>query len=635
MLCIGIVCSASAASKDTAASQAFRLELALHWAPILYQDVDCTGSGGMGGRGDYITAINYDGEWNTLNNWENATKHPLTAHAYFSVVETGTHWYIVYAFYHPRDWADSWFDTEHENDLEGLLTIVERPNGMGMGRLLGVITVAHNDFYSFTPLGSPLKKGQEDIDGVLHMEKWRGRPHMKIAQQSKGHGLKAWPKYEIKGGDGVVYYPSKSRAEEPSHTNDRLVLYKLVDIFEAGGLWERRFKSETFAEYGKFAGDNGGKNKAHAPWKWDDNDDGRELLGGELGVDPAKIARIYFSGWGAFDMSYVWNPYLNIKSNGSMMKPLTFVPPHTRGDRDFDGNGPKIECMAYMDVQPERIAVRVYMKAQEWKNARPKKDYTTAEGWSPWTVAYRAPRGCMITHVGCSLSPAHIAYVDTDHETDWFQRSPGSFVQSFQFIGDTKGDEAGTRTMVEVRFNHLKIETKPASSRIGKKTCKRQKKTNKEVVIRQSSSITTGPSHARLLAGDWEIHTDDWTLLKASYSTRIVNNGQGVDLDITWEAIELQKNKNYRSGDTHIQSRRTIRIWQKSPNDSLLAVGIVRGGRGELLKYVRGETHGWHTYSNIGNIVSPSISFDGRGRNDKERQGFSGILEWSVKLAEK
>jgi len=252
-------------AKDSAYSSEFRLELAYRWAPIHYQDVDRTGSDGMGGRADYITAIDLDGEWNTLNNWENAARYPLTAHGYYSVVETDSHWYIVYAFYHPRDWTDVKLGPidkikarDHENDLEGLLAIVKRPNRSGgdrFGQLLGIITVAHSDFYSFVPRGSPLRNGREDIDGTLEMEMWDGRDHPKTAQESKGHGLKAWPKVKIEGGDGVVYYPSRRKAEEPEHPNDRRVLYKLVDIFDTGGLWSRRENRETFASYGKFRGD--------------------------------------------------------------------------------------------------------------------------------------------------------------------------------------------------------------------------------------------------------------------------------------------------------------------------------------------------------------------------------------------
>ena len=84
---------------------------------------------------------------------------------------------------------------------------------------------------------------------------------------------------KFEGGDGLIYYPS-SLALEPAHPNDRDSSYKLVNIFEIGGLWDQRSNANTFALFGIFLSDNGaGKNKAHAPWAWDDEDDGIQFQG--------------------------------------------------------------------------------------------------------------------------------------------------------------------------------------------------------------------------------------------------------------------------------------------------------------------------------------------------------------------
>lgn len=98
-----------------------RAELALRWAPVHYQDVDATGAHALGGRADYLTAVDFDGDLNGRNNWDRAGQSgtSLAAHVYYSVVETSTHWYITYLFFHPRDWTDHpFFETEHENDGE-------------------------------------------------------------------------------------------------------------------------------------------------------------------------------------------------------------------------------------------------------------------------------------------------------------------------------------------------------------------------------------------------------------------------------------------------------------------------------------------------------------------------------------
>lgn len=107
----------------SASRPADRAALALHWAPVHLQDVDATGRHSLGGAADYITRYDFDGDLDARNNWDNASRpaFPLTAHAYHSVTETESHWFIIYMFFHPRDWADSFFSTEHENDSEGLL----------------------------------------------------------------------------------------------------------------------------------------------------------------------------------------------------------------------------------------------------------------------------------------------------------------------------------------------------------------------------------------------------------------------------------------------------------------------------------------------------------------------------------
>lgn len=283
----------------------FDQDLAYRWAPIHYQDSDSSDY-----DADYLTAVNYDGDWDALNNWEHQDDNlaNLKGKMYYSVVETSTHWFLVYSFYHPRDWSDIIFDSTHENDMEGALLAV-RKNGTTYGQLDAMVTVFHNDFYSFTPSGSPLLSGQESIDGPVIMRTYNGYAHPTTFQEAKGHGAKAWNGSGFPGGDGVIYYPSLTTAEVPSSGNDSSVLYQLVDTFTLGGLWDHRYNSLTFASWGTFRGDNGDDNAAHTAWAWDDWNDGGSLLGGELANDPAKLVAIYFSNLGSFSRTYLRNTY--------------------------------------------------------------------------------------------------------------------------------------------------------------------------------------------------------------------------------------------------------------------------------------------------------------------------------------
>ncbi|MCA9218297.1 MAG: hypothetical protein KDB27_34750, partial [Planctomycetales bacterium] len=301
-------------------------EIAYRWAPIHYQDVDQgTSDEGLRGRADYITSVDYDGNWNTADNWNNLEAktdgnnwtYPLIPTVYYSVTETETHWFVLYAFFHPRDWeADAvcfQCDT-HENDMEGVLTIVRRPSAQQsdrFGELEGMITVAHNDFFSFAPANSRFLNGEEDIDGelTLSLHSSDSRYHPVTGQQARSHAVKAWPYVDIEGGDGIRYIPSTLEADEPRHPNDRSVRYQLTDILGDDGLWSHRFDAATFSRFGVFHKTVGNAGAARAPWAWDDHNDNAILHGGELAFDPALLTSIYFSNLGEFSRDYTNNFY--------------------------------------------------------------------------------------------------------------------------------------------------------------------------------------------------------------------------------------------------------------------------------------------------------------------------------------
>jgi hypothetical protein len=306
-----------AASELVASDAAARAQLARRWAPVHFQDVDQTGSHALGGAADYITSYDFDGNLNARDNWDRAgnTAFPLRAQAYYSVVETSTHWFLVYMFFHPRDWTDSIFDSEHENDAEGVMLAVRR-NSTTFGQLQAAVTVAHTNFFSYVPAGSSWTSGGESVDGGLQLMTLSDGGHPVTAQQAKGHGLKARPDYDIEG-DGVVYFPSLTTAEVPSGPDDRQVSYKLVDILASGGLWAQRANTSLFASFGTFAGDSTGgcgsgfagcsTNSANAPWGWDDGNDGPQR--GALASDPAGLVRSYFSIPEAVSTTYTFNPF--------------------------------------------------------------------------------------------------------------------------------------------------------------------------------------------------------------------------------------------------------------------------------------------------------------------------------------
>ncbi|MEV8395749.1 MULTISPECIES: hypothetical protein [unclassified Streptomyces] len=281
-------------------------DLAYRWAPVHYQD-----SSANYYTADYLAPVNYDGDWNTLNNWDNldANTARLTGTVYYSVAETATHWYITYAFFHPRDWKDYPLNLfSHENDMEGQVEVV-RKDGSEYGTLQAVVTLAHDNFYSYTPPGSPFTNGRESIDGSVVMQNHDGAAHPTSFQEARGHGAYAWNGGEFPGGDGIVYKPSRTGGSVPTGGNDRDARYGLVDLTASDSLWGRRNNTETYASWGVFRGDNGKDNSARAPWTWDDMNDGSDLQAGTLVTDPAYLVSKYFGNTGDLSLTYLRNPY--------------------------------------------------------------------------------------------------------------------------------------------------------------------------------------------------------------------------------------------------------------------------------------------------------------------------------------
>lgn len=281
-------------------------ELAAFWAPVLYHDTDSTSY-----QSDFLAPIDFDGDWVGNNNWENMPRYPanLVGTAYYSVVSTRTHWFILYGFFHPRDWNDDAAGTDqHENDMEGALEVVRR-DGSPFGVIEAVITVVHNDFYSYRTPGTPYVGGRQTVDGSILMVDHLGTTRPSLMQAAKGHPITNWRGGNMPGGDGIVYYPAGS-GSVPTGGNDRNAGYGLVDIMGAGGLWAHRGDGNTFSSFGTFRGDTFGQNKANAPWGWDDRGDGADLQRGLLATDPARLVEAYFNGTGDFDLTYLQNPYL-------------------------------------------------------------------------------------------------------------------------------------------------------------------------------------------------------------------------------------------------------------------------------------------------------------------------------------
>ncbi len=281
----------------------FYEDLARHYAPVIYQ--------GAATDQDFITRVNFDGDWVGNNNWENQPTGDLSAYVYYSVIETETHWFIFYSLFHPRDYEPHPCEQGgcHENDLESIQLAVLK-DGSTYGRLQAMETLAHNDIYLY-PLDEAVGPGYLKVDGPLQVED--GRPVIFV--ETYGHGIRGRPVGMRKG---TVIYRVGEQAERPSDINDEAT-YALRPIYD--DLWQRRhqvgpgrlFDRPFF--YGldlipaAFDGDNWGADKANTPWGYAQARDFK-LHVGDWFLDPAKAMSFHATFPQPFSHRYLFNPYL-------------------------------------------------------------------------------------------------------------------------------------------------------------------------------------------------------------------------------------------------------------------------------------------------------------------------------------
>jgi hypothetical protein len=175
---------------------------------------------------------------------------------------------------------------------------------------------------------------------------------------------------------------------------------------------------------------------------------------------------------------------------------VTFTPPKVgRGDADFDGNGPIVTTRVSLITTPQTVQATIFMQARETKS-----DWTEASGSETFSL-YTADPGWKIDGVHGEQFHTH-SYIDSNHSTDSFDRGSGGLVKRFEYVGDTDGDEAGTRTQVKVIFNQLKIEVTKTENCISPRTVQsllQQKRMLHRDLITERSLLRLEPGIRRLI----------------------------------------------------------------------------------------------------------------------------------------
>lgn len=281
-------------------------ELAERYAPVIYQ--------GAASDADYITAVDFDGDWIGNNNWENQPSGDLSAYVYYSVAETNSHWFLFYSLFHPRDYTEELCEESdgcHENDMESLQVVVAK-DGTSHGRLQAMLTLAHSHIYLY-PADDSVRKGALRPDGRVQLVD--GHPAVWV--EIYGHGIYGRPAILV---PGKITYRVGDRAEMPEGIRDDDVSYKLLSIYDT--LWQHRAEIEPgqmfdvpFDYHGQtlpasFDGENWGQDRANPPWGYN-QEIGDVLLRGDFFLDPAKALAYFATVDGELSHTYMHNPFLS------------------------------------------------------------------------------------------------------------------------------------------------------------------------------------------------------------------------------------------------------------------------------------------------------------------------------------
>ncbi len=296
-------------------------------------------------RADYLHRFDYDGDWEGDNNWENLDKGSPQAFVYYAAMETSTHWFLHYNFFHARDYSDNCIvGTCHENDNEGVILTIKK-DGSEFGRLEIMETLAHNNVYTYTNRRD-LRRKLHNVDGPLEV---MDQTHPIVFLEAGGHGA-------IGGGDRKSFYDArrlrwkmntgitykfKGVAEIPQGGMDSDIGYELLSIYdhwwtkhEMRDEWTAKTFSD-FKEYRPYGNRPRPKNpvishafyglthdahKARPFWGWFDmlGSQRRILAPGQWALDPAYsiFQSLAFPRGEAWSMDYIYNPYLGFDEQG-------------------------------------------------------------------------------------------------------------------------------------------------------------------------------------------------------------------------------------------------------------------------------------------------------------------------------
>jgi hypothetical protein len=312
----------------------FYRDLAEHHAPLIAQET------WFEPKSDFLARFDFDGDWRGDNNFENLRRGSSQAYVYYAAMETGTHYFLHYNFFHPYRYSDLCTPADcHENSNAGLVLAI-RKDGSRYGRPETMQTLVQGSAYSYASDGR-IREGVHRLYGSLPL--WReshpvifieGGSHGVFSASDPGRSRFSIEQMDFAGSTGVLYHFGGTAAR-PRHANDRDVSYDLLPMAEhwwpraisRDGLAERTFDNyfvysplggrprATADEIGSaFFSRPGQPQKGRPFWGWQEMlAQNRKLLSqGQWGLDPAYAMSVSlrFPAGAPYSLDYVYNPFL-------------------------------------------------------------------------------------------------------------------------------------------------------------------------------------------------------------------------------------------------------------------------------------------------------------------------------------
>jgi len=284
-----------------------KVQIAERYAPVVYQPTR--------NQHDFIRRMDFDGDWDTTNNWDRSGDASLDkrGYAYFHVHETKTHFYVNYAFYYARRSGNRL--TRHENDMASV-TVVAR-KGAALGQEVEMVLTSDGSGLTAYADDAPRRqtfdadrrgtkrhekervtthKGTKFIDEAGHPYADTARTHAQIWISAKTHDVHAFNGRDdsnpFSGKRGVIYQPGA--AHQAPSGDAATVGYALRPMEEL---------KQASSKKGRLRGDEGADDQARLPWNFNTGLSG--LKEGALLRNPAQALGRMFRLGDDYSMDYV------------------------------------------------------------------------------------------------------------------------------------------------------------------------------------------------------------------------------------------------------------------------------------------------------------------------------------------